>query len=149
MDTTAALHRATAWWSARTHGHRSGRRRVLVLDGRRRQLLGLESEMELENGELATELDRCCLGQLLVGLFTIALAMLLGLEFGSMGLVLCKFGYSLYSGTGLLNPNFPIKFRVPGVSTQISFRVFWVRVFWVRVRVFRVRDSGIGFSAQS
>jgi hypothetical protein len=100
-------------------------------------------------GELAAELenrrsgyawspglDRCCLGQL-------------GLEFGSMGLALRQFGYSLYSGTGLLNPNFPIKFRVPEGSTQISFRFFRVRVFWVRVRVFRDRDSGIGFSAES
>jgi hypothetical protein len=51
-----------------------------------------------------------------------------------MGLVLRQFGYSLYSGTGLLNPNFPIKFRVPEGSTQISFRV-------------RVWDSGIGFFA--
>jgi hypothetical protein len=46
-----------------------------VLDGRRRQLLGLESEMELENGECRTgcrtgPLWRCCLGQLPIGLFT-------------------------------------------------------------------------------
>jgi hypothetical protein len=48
MDTTAALHRATAWWSARTHGHRSGRRRVLVLDGRRRR--GLVQWCSMDDG---------------------------------------------------------------------------------------------------
>jgi hypothetical protein len=74
-----------------------------------------------------------------LGLFAVALARLLGLEFRSMGLALCKFGSSLYSGTGLLKPKFPIKFRVPEGSTQIVFRVFRVRV----------RDSSIGFSAQS
>jgi hypothetical protein len=84
----------------------------------------------------------CCLG-----LFTVALARMLGLEFGSMGLVLHKFGSSLYSSTRLLKPKFPIKFWVPEGSTQIAFRVFRVRAF--RVRVFRVWDLGIGFSAQS
>jgi hypothetical protein len=105
----------------------------------------------MENAELAGgcrtgPLWRCCLGQLLVGLLTELCCWAWNLEAWA---ALCKFGYSLYSGTGLLNPNFSIKFRVPEVPTQISFRVFRVRVFRVRVRVFRVQDSGIGFSAQS
>jgi hypothetical protein len=123
---------------ARTHGHRSERRRVLVLvysmdddavdwysggvvlDGRRRQLLGLESEMELENGELAAELDRCgavALGSCQLGC-SLSYAVGLGIWKHGPCIVLIRvqfiFGYRItepefsykISGTGSFYPNF-------------------------------------------
>jgi hypothetical protein len=96
-----------------------------VLDGRRRQLLGLESEMELENGEcrsaeLAAELDRCgaiALGSCQLGC---SLSYAVGLGIWKHGPCVVQirvqfiFGYRItepefsykISGTGSFYPNF-------------------------------------------
>jgi hypothetical protein len=113
-----------------------------VLDGRRRQLLGLESEMELENAELAGgcrtgPLWCCCLGQLPVGPFTELCCWAWNLKPWA---ALCKFGYRItepefsykISGTGSYYPNFFSGFAGSGFSgsgSGCSGSGFGYRVF--------------------
>jgi hypothetical protein len=120
-----------------------------VLDGRRRQLLGLESEMELENGECRTgcrtgPLWRCCLGQLpAVGLFTELCCWAWNLEAWAYVVqirVEFKFGYRItepkfsykISGTGSFYPNSFSGFSCSGFSgsgSGFSGSGFGYRVF--------------------